>query len=116
MAEASSDTAVAKRITRTVRCFNASGRLQRWPSRRADQELVLWIVWSQMPDNGQMSELDVNAMLRGWHDIEDYVLLRRELCDMGLLRRTPDGKIYRKINHPIPDDAAAAIERVENPD
>ena len=41
------------------------------------------MIWSQLPGDGQLSELDVNAMLRTWHDFEDYVLLRRELMRSG---------------------------------
>lgn len=107
-----SDPVIEKRIARTARCFDATGRLLRWPSRRADQELALWIVWSQLPADGQLSELEVNAMLRTWHDYEDYVLLRRELCELDLLRRTPDGRIYRRVAHDMPADAAALLARI----
>jgi len=102
-----------RRIDRVARCFDATGRLQRWPSRRADQELVLWIVWSQLPADGQLTEPDINAMLRTWHDFEDYVLLRRELCDMDLLRRTPDGRIYRRVTKPMPSEAETLSAKLE---
>lgn len=110
--EPPSDRVIEKRIARTARCFDANGRLLRWPSRRADQELALWIVWSQLPADGQLSELEINAMLRTWHDYEDYVLLRRELCELDLLRRTPDGRIYRRVAHDMPADAAALLTRI----
>ena len=103
----------ARRIDRVARCFDATGRLLRWPSRRADQQLALWIVWSQLPADGQLTELDINAMLRTWHDFEDYVLLRRQLCDMDLLRRTPDGHIYRRVAQPMPPEAEALAARLE---
>ncbi|WP_338606699.1 DUF2087 domain-containing protein [Pelagibacterium nitratireducens] len=112
-AEHQPDPASEKRITRTARCFDATGRLLRWPSRRADQELALWVIWSQMPDDGQLSELEINAMLRTWHDYEDYVLLRRELCDLDLLRRTPDGRIYRRIAREMPPEAEALLARIQ---
>lgn len=101
------DPALRKRLDRTARCFDPTGRLVRWPSRRAEQDLALWIIWSQMPDDGQIGELEVNAMLRTWHDFDDYVLLRRELCELDLLRRTPDGKIYRRVSHEMPGEAKA---------
>jgi hypothetical protein len=50
-------------------------------------------------------------MLRSWHDYEDFALLRRELCDLGLLRRTPDGRLYREIAHDMPEEAAALAAR-----
>lgn len=100
-----------KRIDRVARCFDATGRLLRWPSRRADQLLALWIVWSYLPDDAQMSEAEVNSMLRDWHDYDDYALLRRELIDLDMLRRTPNGRIYRRISHPMPPEAIALAAR-----
>ncbi|QQR38605.1 DUF2087 domain-containing protein [Devosia rhizoryzae] len=102
----------AKQMERVARCFDAKGRLQRWPSKRSEQVLVLWVVWSQLPDDVQMSESEVSAMLRGWHDYEDFALLRRDLCDLDLLRRTPDGRIYRKIAQDMPEEARILAERV----
>jgi hypothetical protein len=98
----------AKQIERVARCFDAMGRLQRWPSKRSDQLIVLAVVWSQLPDDTQMSEAEISGMLRTWHDYEDFVLLRRELCDLDLVRRTPDGRIYRKMAAEM-DAAASAV-------
>ncbi len=93
-----------KQIVRVARCFDAKGRLQRWPSKRGEQLLVLWVVWWQLPDDTQTSEIEVTAMLKGWHDYEDYALIRRELVDLDLMRRTPDGRVYRKISQTIPQE------------
>ena len=101
-----------KKIDRVARCFDAEGRLVRWPSKRADQLLALWIVWSYLPDDRQMSEAEVSAMLRDWHEYDDYALLRRELVDLDLLRRTPNGRIYRRISHDMPPEALALLTRL----
>ncbi len=114
MAETSPGKADLKRRERVLRCFDRTGRLQRWPSRRADQELVLWIIWSQLPAHGQLDELEVNAMLRTWHDFDGYVLIRRELIDFDLLRRTVDGRIYRRVSRTMPAEAAAIASALEN--
>lgn len=106
-----SEAADARQRERAARCFDATGRLQRWPSKRNDQLTILWVVWSFLPDDTQMSEAEVSGMLRSWHDYEDFALLRRELCDLGLLRRTPDGRLYRKIAHEMPEEAAALAAR-----
>lgn len=113
MADGITDKALARRLDRAARCFDATGRLQRWPSRRAEQDLVLWIIWSQLPGEGQMDELEINAMLRTWHDFEDYVLIRRELIELDLLRRTPDGGIYRRVSRDMPPEAEALAARLE---
>ena len=99
-----------RQLARVARCFDAKGRLQRWPSKRSDQLLVLWVVWWQLPGDRQMSEMDVSGLLKGWHDYEDYALLRRELVDLDLLRRTPDGRVYIKINQNMPEDAKQLAE------
>lgn len=102
----------AKRIEGAARCFDASGRLTRWPGRRAEQLLVLWVLWDRIPTDTRYSEAEINAMLRDWNLYEDHVLLRRELCDLGLLRRTPDGHIYRRVAHDMPADGAALVTRL----
>jgi hypothetical protein len=111
LGEPMSEPERSKQTERVARCFAADGRLQRWPSKRCDQLLVLWVVWSQLPDDVQLSESELNAMLRGWHDYEDHVLLRRELIELDLLRRTPDGRIYRKIRQEMPQDAERLAAR-----
>lgn len=102
----------AKRIASAARCFDAGGRLQRWPSKRAEQLLVLWVVWSYLPDDQQLSEPEVNSILRDWHDYEDYALLRRELCDLDMMRRTPNGRVYRKVARDMPAEAVALVKQV----
>ena len=105
------DAVDAKRIDRVARCFDSTGRLLRWPSKRADQLLVLWVVWSYLPADAQLSEPEVSSMLRDWHDYEDFALLRRELCDLDMLRRTPNGRVYRRIDHELPKEAQTLLAR-----
>jgi hypothetical protein len=101
-----------RRVERAVRCFDATGRLQRWPGKRSDQIVALWVVWSQLPADTRFTEQEVNAMLGGWHDSADHALLRRELVDLGLLQRTQTGSVYRRADRQdIPPEAAAAIGR-----
>jgi hypothetical protein len=101
-----------KLVERVARCFDTAGRLTRWPSRRADQIVALWVLWSQFPSAKDQSELEVNVFLRDRHLFGDHALLRRELCDMGLLSRTPNGSIYRRIERPMPPDAADVARRL----
>ena len=52
-------------------------------------------------------------MLRDWHDVDDFILLRRELIDHDLLRRTPDGAIYRRVSRDdMPIEAEAVLARL----
>jgi hypothetical protein len=105
-----------KRLARAARCFDASGRLVRWPSRRGDQILALWVLWSYLPADTRYDEAEINAMLGGWNAFSDYALLRRDLVDLGLLQRTPDGRIYRRANQTPPPEAAAFIAQIAGTD
>lgn len=98
-----------KAVQRVVRCFDAEGRLLRWPSRRSDQVLALWGLWASIPARTRMSELDVSGKIRQLHHFGDHALLRRELCDLGLMVRTPDGRVYRRVEKPVTGDAATLL-------
>lgn len=101
-----------KLVERVARCFDSQRRLLRWPARRADQVVALWILWSQVPAAAELSERDINDLLREKHDFGDHALLRRELCDLGLMTRTPDGSVYRRIERPMPEDAVVTLRQL----
>ncbi|WFU90949.1 DUF2087 domain-containing protein (plasmid) [Rhizobium sp. CC1099] len=103
-----------KLVTRVQRCFDSERRLLRWPSRRTDQVASLWILWSQLPSAQEMSERDVNALIKDRHLFGDHALLRRELCDLGLMTRTPDGSVYGRVERPISDDALAVMRQLSS--
>jgi hypothetical protein len=99
-------------VERVGRCFDNVGKLMRWPSRRTDQVVALWVLWSVFPSARDLSETEVNAVLRDRHLFGDHALLRRELCDMGLLSRTPNGRVYRRVERPMPLDAATVARHL----
>ena len=90
------------RCAKAARLFDATGRLVRWPTRRNQQLLCLWVLWSRIPAGQVLSEKQVNEVLNRWHDFGDYALLRRELVDLGLMRRTPDGREYTRVERKPP--------------
>ncbi|MDO3434667.1 DUF2087 domain-containing protein [Rhizobium sp. CBN3] len=100
-----------KHIARVQRRFDQKLRLIRWPSRRMDQITALWILWSYIPSAREMSEKEVNALLRDRHLFGDHALLRRELCDLGLMRRTRDGSVYRRVERSMPINAATILRQ-----
>lgn len=87
-----------RQMERLARCFDREGRLLRWPSRRADQILSLWILWLTLPDGIEFSERSISSWLRKRHGFGDHALLRRELCALNLVSRTIDGSVYRRID------------------
>jgi hypothetical protein len=96
-------------IERTARYFDAAGRLATWPSKQSQQRLCLWVLWSRIPAETEMSERQVSDLLKADHLFGDHVLLRRDMVDMGLLSRTRDGRVYRRVERPPEPEAAVLI-------
>jgi len=99
-------------LQRLARHFDDAGRLSRWPSKFSFQEPCLWVVWSQLPAREPFTEDQLNQHLRDRHTFGDHALLRRELCDHGLVARTPDGREYRRIERQPGPDALALIRHL----
>ncbi len=95
---------------RTLRVFDAPGRLLRWPSKRPEQVLALWCLWMAFDGKRRYSEREVNEVLNAHHAFGDHCLLRRELVEVKLLERTPGGEQYRKLAA-RPDEETAALLR-----
>jgi hypothetical protein len=99
-------------VERTLRHFDAHGRLLRWPSRASHRQLCLWALWAGMPAGRSMTEATVNDVLRKSHLFGDPALLRRLLCDSGLLVRTRDCREYRRVERSPSADARALIRQI----
>lgn len=97
------------RCEKAARLFDAGGSLARWPTRRNQQLLCLWVLWSRIPAGEVFTEKQVNALVNRWHHFGDYALLRRELVDLGLMRRTPDGREYARIEQKPPAELGALL-------
>lgn len=98
------------RLRRLARLFDASGRLLRWPSRRGLEASCLWVVWSRVPPRRVFSEAALKELLNATHGFGDDALLRRGLCDCGLMTRTPDGREYRRVEAQPTAEALALLE------
>jgi hypothetical protein len=102
------DASLSETANRALRLFDATGRLARWPTKRALQVLVLWGLWLNFDAKRRYSEREVNEVLNTHHAFGDHCLLRRELIDMNLLTRTPGGAEYRKVAA-RPDEEVVAL-------
>ncbi|MBF9233980.1 DUF2087 domain-containing protein [Microvirga alba] len=102
-----------RKIERLARCYDAQGCLQRWPAKRSERLVALWVLWSRLPAKEELSEAQVNARLQAMHGFGDHALLRRELCDLGMMERTRDGRIYRRLEQPMPADAVAMLQHLK---
>jgi len=97
------------RIRRLLRVFDQDGRLIRWPSKRSQQELCLWVLWSKLPARQVFTEAEIKQHLNAGHLFGDHALLRRWLCDYGMMSRTRDGREYRRVERRPPPEALALI-------
>jgi len=100
------------RVKRLAGYFDAQGRLASWPSKPSLQELCLWALWSHLTPKQTLTENQFSALIRAGHLFNDHALLRRELCDRGLVKRTPDGREYRRVERQPPPEALALIRHL----
>jgi hypothetical protein len=103
-----------RRAARLLRCFDADGRLARWPSKRSEQVLALWVLWARIPARVVFTEREISARLAALNGFEDHALLRREMCELGLMRRTRDGSAYSRVEQAMPTEARALLHRLRN--
>jgi hypothetical protein len=100
------------RIKRLLRMFDPEGKLMRWPSKRSQQELCLWVIWSKLPARHVFTEKEINLLLNDNHLFGDHPLLRRWLCDYGMMSRTRDGREYRRAEKRPPAEALELIRQL----
>jgi hypothetical protein len=100
------------RIKRLLRIFDPDGKLMRWPSKRSQQELCLWVIWSKLPAGHVFTEKEINLLLNDNHLFGDHPLLRRWLCDYGMMSRTRDGSEYRRVEKRPPAEALELIRQL----
>lgn len=100
------------RLRRLARHFDAQGRLARWPGKRSMEEPCLWALWARIPARRVMNEAELGELLRTLHSFGDHALLRRGLCDCGLMERSRDGSRYRRVERKPPAEALALMGRI----
>lgn len=102
------------RVKRLLRMFDLGGKLARWPSKRSQQELCLWVIWSRLPVRQVFTEREINLLLNDNHLFGDHALLRRWLCDYGMMSRTRDGREYRRVEKRPPAEALELIRQLRS--
>lgn len=86
------------KIESDIDIYLKDGKIRLFPSKRKKKYLVLSYLITKFDDNKDYTEIEINKIINSNHSFNDPLLLRRELIDWGLLKRTPDGKRYWKIN------------------
>lgn len=99
-------------IERAARQFDEHGRLLRWPSRPALQDLCLWVLWSRLESRRTFTEKQISELIKAWHVFGDHALLRRALIGWRLVQRTQDGSEYRRIEQKPPAELRPLVARL----
>lgn len=101
-----------RRVLRASRHFDPAGKLLRWPKKSSERQLCLWVLWSAIPAARTLSEPEINALLEDRHLFGDHALLRRWLCDLEMMERTVDGRVYRRVEKRPPPEARSLIRHL----
>lgn len=99
-------------VEKIARHFDTQARLLRWPAKASHRLPCLFALWSQLPAGQTLTEKQISTELKARHMFDDHALLRRELCDRGLVTRTIDGREYRRIERAPPPNALALIRHL----
>jgi hypothetical protein len=76
--------------------LDKDGCIVRWPKKQEEREEVLKYFAAKYEEGKHYTEMEVNAILKQWHKFNDHPMLRRELVNLGILNRSPDGRDYWK--------------------
>lgn len=100
------------RLKRLARFFDDQGRLVRWPGKHGQRVACLWVLWSKLPPRRRFDEKEIKQFLDVLHLFGDNALLRRFLCDLGLMERTADCRAYWRVERQPPAEALALIRHL----
>ena len=79
------------------RFLNDNGKINTWPKKHSDKELVVAYLSDKFEFNRSYHEKEVNEVLQLWHTFGDWALLRRELYERGYLDRDRSGTEYVRL-------------------
>ena len=78
--------------------------LHAWPVKFAIQKLCFWFFACRFQYQQRYTEREVNEVIKQFISFGDFALLRRELCNHKLLKRTDDGRHYWRAAAAPPDE------------
>ena len=107
-----SDQPAPRALERALRSFDGTGVMSHWPKAYSAQALAMWAFWDALPGRVDLTESEVNDVLRARSSFGDHVLLRRSLIDHGMAKRSPDGRVYRRLEKAPPPEARSLIKTV----
>lgn len=76
--------------------IDLDGKINALPKKPLPRRMILRYIADRLPSYGHLTESAVNDTLSQWHTFGDPALLRRELCEAGILMRDRGGLSYYK--------------------
>jgi DNA-binding transcriptional ArsR family regulator len=77
--------------------LDAHSRVPRWPNKRKDQEKVMGYLVTKLAPGYEYTEKELGATLKQWFLDPDVASLRRDMFELGLINRTPNGSKYWRV-------------------
>ncbi|MBY0755422.1 DUF2087 domain-containing protein [Clostridium sardiniense] len=87
---------MGKKVVDIERYLNNEKKIVVWPSKRNAKNIILEYLITKFEYERYYSEKEVNEVIKLWSNLDDFVLLRRELFDNKFLLRESDGSKYWK--------------------
>ncbi|MEP2784096.1 MAG: DUF2087 domain-containing protein [Pseudoruegeria sp.] len=101
-------------VVRAMRYFDDYGQMSQWPAQTKIQGLCLWPFWARIKPRFELTEQEINTILKQGCGFGDHVLMRRSLIDHKLMKRQNDGSKYIRIEQIPSADALAMIRGLPN--
>ncbi|MEM7643380.1 MAG: DUF2087 domain-containing protein [Pseudomonadota bacterium] len=98
------------RVRKAAARFDDRGRFTGWPVKRSLRLLCLWPIWARLPAGQEMDERAISAVIHDLCTFRDAAGIRREMVGEGMLWRTRDGSVYRRVER-APDATQLALIR-----
>jgi len=86
--------------------INTDYVMHTWPAKYRIQQQILWFFWCRFQYQQTYTEQQVNDTLKDCLAFDDFALIRRELCNQKLLKRTDDGRQYWRASAKPPEPLA----------
>ena len=76
--------------------FLSGEKVKSWPSKDKFKEAIRYYFSTKVEPGKKYTEREINELFNKYHTFSDPALIRRELCDHGLLKRDKYGYQYWK--------------------
>ncbi|WBW97885.1 DUF2087 domain-containing protein [Oceanirhabdus sp. W0125-5] len=77
-----------------MKFLDVEGKIKMYPSKRKKQINVLGYLIEKIQDGREYTEQEINEVIGEYHTFNDVCYLRRELVDIGYLKRTKNCSKY----------------------